>query len=165
MQDFKVSLVSNWRLSLYNLDKIPYKVSIGFKSGDLVGQSKSSIFFYFKPVFRELRSLYGCVVLLKMALLVSRRFINGKRLFSNTLIYRAEFCFPSITTKSAFPDVKKAPQTIIHPPPNSPFENSCFSFLKSCQLHWELSGPSKLNFFSSENTTVSHFPLPMQWNW
>ena len=62
MQDFKVSLSSNWRFFLYTLlDKIPHKFSIGFKSGDLVSQSKISIFFCFKPVFRELR----CLVLLK----------------------------------------------------------------------------------------------------
>ena len=51
MQDFKVSFSSNWHLFLYTfLYKIPHKFSIGFKSGDLVGQSQTSIF-CFKPVF------------------------------------------------------------------------------------------------------------------
>ena len=95
MQYFKVSLSSNWRLFLHTLlDKIPHNFSIGFKSGDSVGQSKTWIFFCFKPVFRELRSVYGCVVLLKMALLVSRRFINGKTFFSQHIEILSRVLFP-----------------------------------------------------------------------
>ena len=79
-------------------------------------------------------------------------------LFSNTLIYRAEFCFPSISYRSAFPETGKAPQTITDPPPNSIFENSCCSFLKSCHQHWEPSGPSKLSFFFYQETQLfPHF--------
>ena len=51
------------------------------------------------------------------------------RLFSNTLIYRTEFCFPSITTKSAFPDAENAPQTITDPRPHGPFETAASPFL------------------------------------
>ena len=47
------------------IDKIPHKFSIEFKSRDLVGQSKTSIFFCFKTDFCELRNVHGCVVLLK----------------------------------------------------------------------------------------------------
>ena len=65
MQDFKVFLSSNWCLFLYTLlDKIPYKFSIEFKSGNLVGQSKTSIFFCFLDKFCELRSVFGSFVLL-----------------------------------------------------------------------------------------------------
>ena len=47
MQDFKVSLSLKWRLFLPTLlDKIPYKFSIGFKSGDLEGQSKLQYFLF-----------------------------------------------------------------------------------------------------------------------
>ena len=53
--------------------------------------------------------------------------------FSNTLIYRAEFCFPSIISKSAFPDAVKDTQTIIDPPLNGLFENNWF-LLKSITL-------------------------------
>ena len=46
-QDFKVSLSSNWRLFLYTLlGKIPHKFSIGFKSRDLVGESKFPYFLF-----------------------------------------------------------------------------------------------------------------------
>ena len=47
MQEMKVSLSSNWCLFLYTLlDKIPHKFSIGFKSGNLVGQSKLQYFLF-----------------------------------------------------------------------------------------------------------------------
>ena len=111
MQDFKVSLSSNLHLFLYIiLGKIPHKFSIGFKSGDLVGQSKTSIFFILNQYFMSLDVCIAVLSCWKMALLVSRRFINGKRHFSNTLIYQTEFCFSSITTKSAFPDAEKLPK-------------------------------------------------------
>ena len=55
MQDFKVSLSSNWHLFLNTLlDKIPYKFSIGFKSGNLVGQSQTSNFFVLNQSFISL---------------------------------------------------------------------------------------------------------------
>ena len=53
MQDFKVSLSSNWRLFLYSSWQNSPQIFIGFKSRDLVGLSKTSIFFCFKPDFRE----------------------------------------------------------------------------------------------------------------
>ena len=66
MQDFKVSLSSKWGLFFSTiLHKIPHDFSDGFKSGDFVGQSKTSIFFCFKRVFCEIRSVYDYVVLLK----------------------------------------------------------------------------------------------------
>ena len=55
MQDFKVSLSSNWHLFLYTLvNKIPHKFSIGFKSRNLVDQSKTSIFFLLNQSFKSL---------------------------------------------------------------------------------------------------------------
>ena len=78
-----------------------------------------------------------------MTLLVSRRFINGKRLFSNILIYRAEFCFTFISTKSAFPDTKSSP--------NHNWSSSKWSFWK--QL---------LPFLNHANNTGCHQIHP---NW
>ena len=79
MQNFKVSLSSNWRLFLYNLlDKIPHKFSVGFKSEDWVGQSKTSIFFVLNQSFVSWEVCVAALSYWKMALLVSRRLINRK---------------------------------------------------------------------------------------
>ena len=95
MQDFKVSLTSNWRLFLYTLlDTIPHKFSIRFKPGYLVGQSKTSLFFVLNKSFVSLKVGMAILSSWKMALLVSRRFINGKIFFQHIDIFsRVLFLF------------------------------------------------------------------------
>ena len=88
--------------------------------------------FSFKIVFPGLRSVYDCVVLLKMELLVSKRFINWKTFFRNWYIKRRFVSLPSLVNQP-FQTQKKVPQTIANPHLNSPFENSCFSFHKLSQ--------------------------------
>ena len=96
MQDFKVSLSLNWHLfCILFLTKFPTNFLIEFKSGDLVGRSKTSIFFVLDQSFVGVEVCMAAFFCWKMALI--------------------------------------APQIITDPPPNSLFENCCFSFLKSCQ--------------------------------
>ena len=109
MQDFKVSLSSNWCLFLYTLlDKIFHKFSIGFKCGDLVGQFKTSIIFILNQSFMSFEMCMASLSCWKMALLVFRWFINGKKLFLTHWYIKQSFVSLPIMTKSAFPDAVKA---------------------------------------------------------
>ena len=52
-------------------------------------------------------------------------------------------------------------------PPTHTHRMLCFPSGKffACQYFWKLSGPSKLNFFSSEKTIFHHFLVLMVWYW
>lgn len=133
-----------------DLTRIPHRFSIGFRSGEHDGHFKTSILCvssHSKVCRLRCTAALSCWNTHFLAPLLRN---VGSKFICNTSIYSAEFIRVLGNANSKQPFTANAPQTIRDPPPKFLLEKYRGSLRKSLQYPLKPSGPSKLNFFSSE---------------
>ena len=155
-----MTTLQSWRIfetlhtSTFHL-RIPQRCSIGFKSGDMLGQSITFTLSLFSKAEVVLEVCLGSLSCWNTALQPS--FWRERIILCCSISqYMLEFMFPSMKCNSPTPAALMQPQTMTFPPPCLTVGMTCLSLYSSPgHRHSCLkpSEPNKLIFISSDHRT------------
>lgn len=140
--------------SSYNLlTRCPQMFSIGLRSGEHAGQSRTSIEWALKKSFVDLLACTEALSCWKIQFWSAFSWRNGSKWFCSTCWYSWESTLADVNSIATFPPSWNAAYTITVPPPKFLLGKNNFSLRKSCQWYRLPSSPSRLKRFSSEKIT------------
>ncbi len=142
--------------------RMPHRWSIGFRSGDMLGQSITFALSFFSKALVVLEVRLGSFSCWNTALLPSLR-REGIVLCFSMSQYMLAFTDPSMNCSSPAPAVLMQPQIMTHPPPCLTVGKTHLSLYSSPGCRHTSLTPSEPNTFilvSSDHRTWFQYPCP-----